>query len=90
MLGHEVAGDVVEVGQNVKDFKHGDRVVVSHHVPCNKCEYCKKNLHTACDTLRNTNFDPGGFSEFIRIHLLMFKLEHFIFQKTFLMMREFL
>ncbi len=67
VLGHEVAGEIVQVGKGVKNFKEGDRIVVSHHVPCNKCEYCKKNLHTACDTLRSTNFDPGGFCEFIRI-----------------------
>ena len=67
VLGHEVAGEIVQVGKYVENFKEGDRIVVSHHVPCNKCEYCKKNLHTACDTLRKTNFDPGGFCEFIRI-----------------------
>ena len=48
VLGHEVAGEIVQVGKSVKNFKEGDRIVVSHHVPCNKCEYCKKNLHTAC------------------------------------------
>ena len=67
ILGHEVTGNIVQVGKGVNNFKEGDRVVVSHHVPCNECEYCKKNLHTACDTLRKTNFDPGGFCEFIRI-----------------------
>ena len=67
ILGHEVTGNIVQVGKGVNNFKEGDRVVVSHHVPCNECKYCKKNLHTACDTLRKTNFDPGGFCEFIRI-----------------------
>ncbi|MED5579607.1 MAG: alcohol dehydrogenase catalytic domain-containing protein [Nitrospinota bacterium] len=67
VLGHEVAGDVVQVDSEVSNFQEGDRVVVSHHVPCNECEYCRKNLHTACDTLRKTNFDPGGFCEFIRV-----------------------
>jgi L-iditol 2-dehydrogenase len=45
----------------------GDRVFVSHHVPCNTCQYCLNGFHTLCDTLRKTNFDPGGFAEYIRI-----------------------
>ena len=67
VLGHEVAGDVVQIGEGVEKFKNGDRIVVSHHVPCNTCHYCLTGHHTACDTLRRTNFDPGGFSEYIRI-----------------------
>ena len=67
VLGHEVAGQVVEVGQGVDKFKVGDRVVAAHHVPCNTCAYCLSGHHTACDTLRSTNFDPGGFAEFLRI-----------------------
>ncbi len=67
VLGHEITGDVVEVGQNVKKYKVGDRVFVSHHVPCNTCHYCLKGHHTACHTLHTTNFDPGGFSEFLRV-----------------------
>jgi len=67
VLGHEVAGTVEAVGNDVRRFKTGDRIVAAHHVPCNTCHFCLTGHHTACDTLRSTNFDPGGFSEFIRI-----------------------
>ncbi len=67
VLGHEVAGQVVEVGQGVERFREGDRVSAAHHIPCNTCHYCLSGHHTACETLRHTNFDPGGFAEYIRL-----------------------
>jgi L-iditol 2-dehydrogenase len=67
ILGHEITGDIVEVGKDVRKYKKGDRVFVSHHVPCFKCHYCREGHHTACELLHNTNFDPGGFAEYIRI-----------------------
>ncbi|MFQ5560292.1 MAG: alcohol dehydrogenase catalytic domain-containing protein, partial [Nitrospinota bacterium] len=67
VLGHEVSAEVVDVGNGVIRFSKGDRVVVTHHVPCNSCYYCLEGNHTLCDTLRTTNFDPGGFSEFLRV-----------------------
>jgi len=51
----------------VKRYKVGDRVFVSHHVPCNTCRYCLDDQHTVCETLRTTNFDPGGFAEYVRV-----------------------
>jgi len=67
VLGHELSGEIVKKGKNVKEFKVGDRVFVTHHVPCNKCEYCKKGQHTLCKTLHSTNFYPGGFSQYLRV-----------------------
>lgn len=67
VLGHEVAGDIVAVGEGVDAVKVGDRVAVSHHVPCNACPMCLAGFHTACHTLHTTNFDPGGFAEFVRV-----------------------
>jgi len=67
VLGHEMTGEVVEVGEGVERYRIGDRVFVSHHVPCNTCHYCLNGYHTVCDTLRSTNFDPGGFAEYIRV-----------------------
>jgi L-iditol 2-dehydrogenase len=67
VLGHEIAGVVVETGRGIKSYKAGDRVAVSHHVPCGKCRFCRNGHETVCDTLRKTNFDPGGFSEFVRV-----------------------
>jgi L-iditol 2-dehydrogenase len=67
VLGHEVSGIIKKVGQNIKDYKVGERISVSHHVPCNSCHYCYIGHHTVCETLRKTNFYPGGFSQFIRI-----------------------
>jgi L-iditol 2-dehydrogenase len=70
VLGHEVAGDIVEVGREVAHLAVGQRVVVSHHVPCNTCALCLAGAHTACHTLHTTNFDPGGFSEYVRVPAL--------------------
>lgn len=67
VLGHEISGEIEEVGKNVNQYKVGDRVFVSHHVPCNECRYCRAGFHTVCDTLKSTNFDPGGFAQFIRV-----------------------
>ena len=67
VLGHEVAGTVAQVGDGVDRFREGDRVVATHHVPCNACRYCLSGHHTVCDTLRTTNYEPGGFAEFVRL-----------------------
>jgi L-iditol 2-dehydrogenase len=70
VLGHEVAGDIAQVGEDVTHLAVGQRVVVSHHVPCNTCALCLDDAHTACHTLHTTNFDPGGFSEYVRVPAL--------------------
>jgi L-iditol 2-dehydrogenase len=68
VLGHEVAGEVAEVGPGVDRFRPGDRIAATHHVPCNTCHYCLSGHHTVCDTLlKGTRFHPGGFSEYVRI-----------------------
>jgi L-iditol 2-dehydrogenase len=67
VLGHEVAGEIAAAGKGVKNYKEGDRVCVAHHVPCNTCHYCLTGHYTACETLRKTNFYPGGFAEYLRV-----------------------
>jgi len=67
VLGHEIAGEIVGAGDAVKEWKPGQRVFVSHHVPCNMCRYCLDDHHSCCDTLASTNFDPGGFAEYLRV-----------------------
>jgi L-iditol 2-dehydrogenase len=68
VLGHEATGVIEQIGKKVvSNLKVGDRVFVSHHVPCNACVYCKKGHHTACETLHNTNYFPGGFSQYIKV-----------------------
>lgn len=67
VLGHEVSGTIEGVGDGVGTFELGARVTVAHHVPCNTCHYCLNGNHTVCDTLRQTNFYPGGFAEYIRV-----------------------
>ncbi len=65
ILGHEISGDIAE--SKSPKYKPGQRVFVSHHVPCNQCKHCLEGNHTACETLHAGNYDPGGYSEFIRV-----------------------
>ncbi len=65
VLGHEMAGEIVESKSD--KFSVGQRVFASHHVPCNECKYCRAGNHTACETLHRGGYEPGGFSEYVRI-----------------------
>jgi len=68
VLGHELAGEVVEVGDDITEFKRGDRVFATHHVPCEACRWCLGGHQTACPVFQTkNNFDPGGFSEYLRV-----------------------
>lgn len=73
VLGHEVSGEIVQTGRRVNGFNVGDRVFVAHHVPCFTCDYCQKGLYTLCPQFKQTNLDPGGFSEYIRVPALHVK-----------------
>ncbi|MGB8953352.1 MAG: alcohol dehydrogenase catalytic domain-containing protein [Candidatus Aminicenantales bacterium] len=63
--GHEIGGEVVEVGASVKDYKPGDRVFVAPKVPCLRCSYCHNGHYPACSNVKDRM--PGGFAEYILI-----------------------
>jgi L-iditol 2-dehydrogenase len=67
VLGHEIAGRIAACGKNVRGHREGDRITAAHHVPCNACQFCRGGHQTLCETLHRTNFDPGGFAEYIRL-----------------------
>ncbi len=64
VFGHELAGDIVRVGANVRKFRTGQRVVAANSAPCMECFYCRKGLENLCEDLL---FNNGAYAEFIRI-----------------------
>jgi L-iditol 2-dehydrogenase len=67
VLGHEPAGEVVEVGAGVAGLAAGDRVAIHHHAPCGQCRRCRRGHETLCEQFRATALDPGGFAEYVRV-----------------------
>jgi L-iditol 2-dehydrogenase len=68
VLGHELTGEIVGVGEKVTAFSTGDRVFATHHVPCDECSYCLTGHATACKSFQEeNNFTPGGFSQYLRV-----------------------
>ncbi len=67
VLGHEVAGEIVEVGSGVTSFSAGDRVAPHHHAPCLECEECRAGRFVHCAAWRSSRLDPGGMAQFVRI-----------------------
>src|SRR5579863_7812162 len=72
IYGHETAGVVAAVGENVTRYQLGDRVIVFHHIPCRKCFYCLRNLYAQCPIYKKVGvtagYEPagGGFSQYVR------------------------
>ena len=64
LFGHELAGDIVAVGDDVKGFRVGQRVVAANSAPCLECYYCKRGLENLCEDLL---FNNGAYAEYIRI-----------------------
>jgi L-iditol 2-dehydrogenase len=64
VFGHELAGDVVAVGGDVKKFKVGERVVAANSAPCGECFFCKRSLENLCEDLL---FNNGAYAQYIRI-----------------------
>lgn len=66
ILGHEIAGEVVEVGSKVTKFKPGDRVTVEPQVGCGTCEMCAKGYVNLCGSKKvpGTPKWIGAFAEY--------------------------
>lgn len=64
LFGHELAGDVIAVGERVKGFEIGHRVVAANSAPCHRCFYCSRGKVNLCEDLL---FNNGAYAEFIRI-----------------------
>ncbi len=67
-LGHEVAGEVVEIGKNVRTIKVGDYISAETHIPCNKCINCLTGKKHICTNLQILGVDrDGAFAEYIAV-----------------------
>src|SRR5579862_1091333 len=64
VFGHELAGDVVAVGEDVTKFSVGQRVVAANSAPCDQCYFCRRGLENLCKDLL---FNNGAYAEYIRI-----------------------
>jgi L-iditol 2-dehydrogenase len=64
VFGHELAGDIIAVGSDVKGFRVGMRVVPANSAPCGACFFCVKGQSNLCEDLL---FNNGAYAEFIRI-----------------------
>ncbi|HEV2199764.1 MAG TPA: alcohol dehydrogenase catalytic domain-containing protein [Bryobacteraceae bacterium] len=64
LFGHELAGDVVAVGEQVTGFRIGQRVMAANSAPCGACFYCSRGQENLCEDLL---FNNGAYAEYIRI-----------------------
>lgn len=67
VFGHEPAGEIVEVGSEVSDFRPGDRVFIHHHAPCFGCRACRRGDFVQCSTWRSSQIIPGGMAEYFLV-----------------------
>jgi L-iditol 2-dehydrogenase len=73
IFGHETSGVIAKVGEGIRKFIVGDRVVVFHHIPCGECYYCRHKTFAQCATYKQVGctagFEPsgGGFAEYVRV-----------------------
>jgi L-iditol 2-dehydrogenase len=64
LFGHELGGDIVAMGKDVRGFHVGQRVVAANSAPCGECFYCRRDRENLCEDLL---FNNGAYAEYIRI-----------------------
>ena len=73
IFGHETSGTIAAVGEDVRGFAVGERVMVFHHIPCGHCYYCRKKTFAQCATYKKVGCTAGfeaaggGFAEYVRV-----------------------
>jgi len=68
-IGHEIAGEVVEVGEGVEGFKVGERLAVGADVPCGRCWFCRNGHGNNCPENYAIGYQfPGGFAEYLLLN----------------------
>ncbi len=66
--GHEIAGEVVEIGRGVKNIKPGDRGIIYLYLPCRDCELCRTGRENICYSVKRIGFElDGGFAEYVKV-----------------------
>lgn len=68
VVGHELAGDVVETGSGVTEWRHGDRVTASIDVTCGRCRHCLSGNTQRCPTMKRIGFErDGGHADYVTV-----------------------
>ena len=75
IIGHELAGEVVEVGDGASGFAIGDRVQVIAAVPCGDCWACDDGIAQVCPNQTSMGYQyPGGFAEYMVVPELVLRV----------------
>lgn len=74
--GHEFAGDIVGIGKDVVNLRHGERVTATIVISCGRCFYCRNNMESLCDNIVETGIHKdGAFAEYVALpERVVFKL----------------
>ncbi|MBS6395911.1 MAG: zinc-dependent dehydrogenase [Clostridiales bacterium] len=68
VIGHEMSGTIVEVGEGVEGYVIGERVAVANVIPCGCCEMCRRGMENVCMKRKAIGYEfDGGFAEYVRI-----------------------
>ncbi len=68
VIGHEAAGTITEIGQNLKGFTLGQRVAIAPAIPCGECFFCERGEQTVCENSVSIGYHfPGGFAEYMEV-----------------------
>jgi L-iditol 2-dehydrogenase len=75
VIGHEIAGEVAELGDGVAEFSVGDRVQVIAAVPCGRCRECLIGHENVCENLTSIGYDyDGGYAEYLIVPELVLRV----------------
>jgi len=66
ITGHELSGEIIEIGKRVEGHKLGEKVAIAPAIPCGRCYYCRRGMQSMCVNLTAIGYHyDGGFAEFM-------------------------